>query len=135
MGENGIEKWVNVKKIHINKYYPLKDNYIGKKMSSKAFDIAILELEEDIDLAKYTPACLATLYDGTSFDGKDVTVVGWGRLKASLNPRPPFRPYTTNIPMEANLTIVENCQWHSSPGDLCAGTFNPGKGTCKVSFI
>ena len=126
---------VNVKKIHINKYYPLKDNYMGKKMSAKAFDIAIIELEKEIDLSKYTPACLATWYDGTSFDGKNVTVAGWGRLKASLSPHPPFLPYTTNKPYETNLTIVENCQWHSSPGDLCAGTYNPGKGTCKVSII
>ena len=44
------------------------------------YDICILELEEDLDLAICTPACLAKSDDDTttSFVGKMATIAGWG---------------------------------------------------------
>lgn len=39
-------------------------------------DIAILELAEEVDLATYTPACLAKTSDTTTFDGKTALVYG-----------------------------------------------------------
>ena len=39
-------------------------------------DIVILELAEEVDLATYTPACLAKSSDTTTFDGKTALVYG-----------------------------------------------------------
>ena len=39
-------------------------------------DIAVLELEEEVDLNVYTPACLAKTSDATTFDGKNALVYG-----------------------------------------------------------
>ena len=128
LGETGIEEWRNAKKIHIHSGYPFKDNYIGQKMTGQLFDIAILELELVIDLTKYTPACLATENDGTTFDGKDLTVVGWGRTK------PDMHSFFVNAPHETNLTVVENCQFMPGPWAFCFGLYNPGKGVCHVSL-
>ena len=41
-------------------------------------DISILELEEEVDLNVYTPACLAEAADFHTYDGKMVTAAGWG---------------------------------------------------------
>ena len=130
MGETGIEEWRDVKKIHIHKQYAFRDHYMYQKMTAKAFDIAILELEQEIDLTKFAPACLATINDGTTFDGKDVTAVGWGRSQPFIHQW----PIITNLPHEANLTVVENCQFHSGPWVFCVGQYNPGKGLCFVSL-
>ena len=39
-------------------------------------DIVIIELAEEVDLATYTPACLAKTSDTTTFDGKTALVYG-----------------------------------------------------------
>ena len=39
-------------------------------------DIAIIELAEEVDLAIYTPACLAKTADTTTFDGKNAWAYG-----------------------------------------------------------
>ena len=39
-------------------------------------DIVILELAEEVDLATYTPACLAKSSDTTTFDSKPALVYG-----------------------------------------------------------
>ena len=39
-------------------------------------DIAIIELAEEVDLAIYTPACLAKTSDTTTFDGKNAWAYG-----------------------------------------------------------
>ena len=41
-------------------------------------DISILELEEEVDLNVYTPACLAEAADFHTYDGKRVIAAGWG---------------------------------------------------------
>ena len=130
MGETGIEDWRDVKKIHMHSQYAFKDNYMYQKMTAKAFDIAILELEQEIDLTKFAPACLSTINDGTTFDAKDVTVVGWGRSQPFIHQW----PVITNKPHEANLTVEENCQSQSGPWVFCVGKYNPGKGLCFVSL-
>ena len=39
-------------------------------------DIAIIELAQEVDLATYTPACLAKTSDTNTFDGKNAWVYG-----------------------------------------------------------
>ena len=39
-------------------------------------DITVIELAQEVDLANYTPACLAKTSDSTTFDGKNAWVYG-----------------------------------------------------------
>ena len=41
-------------------------------------DITVLELDEEVDLDTFTPACLAQTANTTAFDGKTAQVYGWG---------------------------------------------------------
>ena len=41
-------------------------------------DIALLVLEEEVDIGIYTPVCLAQSSDTETFYGKDALVYGWG---------------------------------------------------------
>ena len=67
--ETGREKRVKIKSI--KKHYKWNQPTNG-------YDIAILELEEEVDLTKYTPACLAKLTEGTKYDGEKAVTAGWG---------------------------------------------------------
>ena len=53
-----------------------------------------------VDITVYPPACLAKPTDGTSFNGKSGTLVGWGQ-DAEF-------PYThePEVPMEVKLTVA-----------------------------
>ena len=135
VGETGIEEWRNIKKINIHPDYPIKKLYKGKTMKGYEYDIAILELTEVIDLEKFTPACLAKVSDGTTFDGEKVRVVGWGRI-----PHPFFGDIggvftKTARPYEVDLTVVENCKYWPEPSFMCAGFYDTGKATCSVSLV
>ena len=44
----------------------------------KINDITVLKLAEEVDLNVYTPACLATNEDESTFYGETVHVYGWG---------------------------------------------------------
>ena len=95
-------------------------------------DVAILELEEVLDLAMYTPACLARSSDATSFDGKKATIAGWG-----MSHEHPIPITYTNTPQELDLTVVPllsdgRCR-DNAPTDMCAGLDEWAKGGCSVS--
>ena len=49
--------------------------YFQKKLN-KFYDLALLELSEDVDLATFTPACLARASDLTTFDNKMALATG-----------------------------------------------------------
>ena len=87
-------KFVNVKAVTI---HPRYDGYIHH-----GYDISILELEEELDLAIYTPACLAKWDDDpSSFVGKMATIAGWGLVGEEIWPDP-FVPSEVAVPvMEA----------------------------------
>ena len=51
-------------------------NHENYDSSTKDNDIAIIELAEEVDLAIYTPACLAKTSDTTTFDGKNAWAYG-----------------------------------------------------------
>ena len=65
-GEEKITpKFVNIKTLTNHpSYNPLK--------IEDGYDITVLELEEELDLNVYTPACLAKTSDSTTFDGKTI---------------------------------------------------------------
>ena len=93
----------------------------------------------------FPPACLAKETDGTTFDGKKVTVVGWGYISQF-----PYIPHIrANAPYELNITIEENCLsgFTRAPNyfHMCAGRWSyldgpePDKywyyrSTCTVSW-
>ena len=77
-GETNIpRKRINVKRIinHPNYNQPMNAPWVGPDLGH---DISILELEEEVDLNVYTPACLAEAADFHTYDDKMVTAAGWG---------------------------------------------------------
>ena len=83
-------KFVNVKAVTI---HPRYDGYIHH-----GYDISILELDEELDLDTYTPACLAKSDDNTttSLVGKMATIAGWGN-----DPWPdPWVPSEVAVPVK-----------------------------------
>ena len=128
-GETNLPlKFVNVKTI-IN--HPEYDQQIGQEhVIGDGFDITILELEEEVDLEVYTPACLAESSDDTAFDNKTATAAGWGYLVNG-------GPYPDQIvPHEVDLPVLAaaDCR-HSKnhPSLICAGFEEGGKDSCSVS--
>ena len=124
-GETGLEQFVNVKKINIHDGY---QQVIGEKAWKGSYDFAIIELDTDVPIETYTPACIARATDGTTFDGKNLTMAGWGLL--SDYPQEPH--ITTNVPYEVNVTVAENCQQNPRPTEMCVGLYTIGKGSCLV---
>ena len=127
-GETGLEQFVNVKKINIHDGY---QQVIGEKAWKGSYDFAILELDTDVPIETYTPACIARATDGTTFDGKNLTMAGWGLL--SDYPQEPH--ITTNVPYEVNVTVAENCQQNPRPTEMCVGLYTIGKGSCLVRLL
>ena len=92
------------------------------------YDIALLELAEEVDINTYTPICLAQNYDTDTFNGKIAQVYGWG---VTSN-------YTTSDKLlEVSVPVVTNTQCSSSmgpieDGQICAGG-EAGKDNCRVT--
>ena len=63
-----------VSKIIVNENFT-KAEKIQKKLN-KFYDLALLELSEDVDLSTFTPACLARASDLTTFDNKMALATG-----------------------------------------------------------
>ena len=116
------EKFINVVNITFHPAY--NQTFNATSVTRKGYDIAILELKETLDLNVYTPACLAKVTDRTTFDGKNATVAGWGRIDKDGTRPDPFAP------REVNVTVLssDDCPppaRHTS--ELCAT-----KGACYV---
>ena len=98
------------------------------------FDISILELEEELDLSVYTPACMATSTDATTFDGNIATVAGWGSIRdpdpAGPFPPDPFVPHEVDIPVIASAECKHS---RSEPSIICAGIREGGRDSCQVN--
>ena len=79
-----VARFINVAHIHRHPEW-LKDP--ERRWSEDAqleeirYDIAILELAEEVDLNILTPACLPKRNSFAKFDGKLANVVGWGKTK------------------------------------------------------
>ena len=88
------------------------------------YDIAIYELNEEVDLKIYTPACLAK--KGENFIGQTATAAGWGLTSDDPSAIKPCVPHEVQ-------TLVREC---SKPGRkgaplVCYGDEN-GEGTRSV---
>ena len=60
-----------------------------KKKMGKVYDLALLELSEDVDLKTFSPACLARSSDLTTFDNKMALATGTMLTEtASFSPTP-----------------------------------------------
>ena len=77
INETGNEKHVKVKSVrkHRNWHQRIPGQSAAK---TNGYDIAILELEEEVDLTIHTPACLAKQTEGTKYDGEKAVTAGWG---------------------------------------------------------
>ena len=92
-------------------------------------DIAVLELEEEVDINIYPPACLAQTSDTDTFNGKMAQVYGWGRVSTNGT-------FSDKL-LEVSVPVVNNTQCASSMGnirlgEICAGG-EDGKDSCKVT--
>ena len=128
-------RFINVEKIHVH------DRWTGNVHGG--FDVALLEMTEDVDLTKYTPVCLAKVTSTTKFDGKTAKAVGWGYYEQF-----PFKD-TPHTPFEVDLKVgtkqscqskyqvsmcadVNECQWQVVNGKPECATL---KGICMVRGI
>ena len=84
------------------------------------YDIAILELNEEVDLKIYTPACLAK--KGDNFSGQTAIAAGWGFLDTE-------ETISTEVPHEVQMPVGE-CR-SQNPLLVCADVVN-GKEPQKV---
>ena len=120
------------------------ENYAGSPTWD--YDIAIIELAEEVDLTIYTPACMAKASDTTTFDGKNawvygetvvllspITVImmsgqGWGRTSSGGT--------LSDVLLEVEVPVVTNAQCGTTMSGitdsmLCAGG-EAGKDGCQV---
>ena len=79
-------------------------------------DIALLKLAEDVDLATYTPACLAPR--DTNYAGKTASLYGWGKTKDEARPSNAGCPQYDLSPVlkETTQTIITNSECNQSSG-------------------
>ena len=102
-------------------------------------NIAILELEEEVDLNVYATACIATEADATTFDGETATVVGWGSTEPIAVGVPPSQDpqdYPT-VPHEVDVPVIpaDSCIFNGNTAPnsiICTGSEDGGKGPCYV---
>ena len=144
-GETSLTpKFVNVVKITNHPDY--NQNIVD------GYDISILQLEEELALDVYTPACLEKNMDDSLFSGPGNwtgTVAGWGYLEEARWLWPwPTPPNKTSVPHEVDLPIMPaaDCKWShrcwpfwpfctSVPSIICAAYPEGGKDTCQVQHI
>ena len=69
-------------------------------------DIAIMELDDAVDLMTHSPACLPFGDNMDTFDGKIATIAGWGLLDSG-------NTNTPNVPYEVDIPVIpaEDCKW------------------------
>ena len=97
------EKRISVQRIIVHEsYHP----------DTKAYDIALLEISESVDLGVYTPACLASDMYGHTFDGKVAQVTSWDLAAMTL--------FTMDAPIVTNNNCLEIMNMTITPGMVCA---------------
>ena len=146
LNETGREKRLTVKKIKRHPKYE-KHQIIPGPTLNNGYDIAILELWDDVDLTQYTPACLAKQTEGTRFNGERAVAYGWGKTaNPDVNhPRPtaPNEPYEVEMKVGSSscIQLAEERKNEAmfimaqKPRIMCAGPDIDGEaGTCGVSI-
>ena len=119
-GESSLEFKVAVSKVMGHEDY--HDDTINN-------DIAVLEMAEELDLTRYTPACLPRFSTSDeTFARVTAKVYGWGATKEG--------GFIHHTLMEVDVPVVSNDECSQSmpdltPGKLCAGG-QAGKDACTV---
>ena len=130
--------FINVESIHRhNKWSKTNPNV------HNGYDVALLELTEDVDLSRYKPVCLAK--SGANFDYKIAKAVGWGYIKEYPLKVIPNAPFAVDLQVVdkvhcqrqspvKNLATrlcanVNHCQWEILNGKPVCGFL---KGICMV---
>ena len=121
--ETIIEKTIGIANIFNHENFSTEDD--GTFIN----DISLLELEEEVDINIYTPACLAQTSDTNTFNGKTAQVYGWGSLWCDGH-------FPEKL-MEVSVPVVTNIQCATSmypreEGQICAGG-EDGKDSCQVT--
>ena len=128
----GLEaRFINVKRIIA--HHDWDPSGVGQ--TQKGYDIALLELEEELDLSEYTPACLAKADSATKFDGKTAKAYGWGKTSQISWNLHPAEPY------EVDLVVASKRQCKQGIGSIlgiyktimCASVGRLEKSVCSVS--
>ena len=128
----GLEaRFINVKRIIA--HHDWDPSGVGQ--TQKGYDIALLELEEELDLSEYTPACLAKADSATKFDGKTAKAYGWGKTSQISWNLHPAEPY------EVDLVVASKRQCKQGIGSIlgiyktimCASAGRLEKSVCSVS--
>ena len=97
------EKRISVQRIIVHEsYHP----------NTRAYDIALLEISEAVDLGVYTPACLASDMYGHTFDGEMAQVTSWNSAAMTL--------FTMDAPVVTNVKCSETMNMIITPGMVCA---------------
>ena len=129
-GDTVLEKFMQVESIF--RHPDFKQKLGDFSAITKGNDIAILKLMTKLPLGNqgmtYTPACLPKETDNTIFDGKKITVAGWGLISES----PKFYPW---VPHEVEVTVASYSSWagESLPSMLWTVKHQePNKGSCTV---
>ena len=121
----------------------------GKGPFEPAYDSAVMELAEEIDLNTYTPACMARRIDDTTFDGKMATIAGWGIISSGREGAPDltFTPYEVQVQVNTQeqcsakvggrAMLMHNRENHNN-NMMCAGVNENGgrnlPASCRVNF-
>ena len=91
-------------------------------------DIAVLELAKEVDIEKYTPACLAKSTD-SDYAGELAKVYGWGAtVEGSKEGHHTLQE--VDVPVVSNAKCSQAMSHHITPGKLCAGG-QLGKDACQ----
>merc|ERR1711988_1227865 len=106
--ETKLEKTFNLRKVIVHEQF-------GHE--GVMHDIALVELDEEVDLSVYTPVCLPRR--GQSFDNKPAVAIGWGATKYGGRPNP--------VLLGAKLTVRPN----SKPGYVRTDNGKENRGVCK----
>ena len=102
INETGKERHIKVKTIRKHRNWH-QDIPGQSAVKTNGYDIAILELEEEVDLTEHTPACLAKLTEGTRYNGERAVTYGWGLTANPVFGQPVKYP---NEPSEAVSTTI-----------------------------
>ena len=137
-----LSKFIAIKSKVEHPRYQHNDN--GNGPFKPAYDSAVMELAEEVDINTYTPACLARSGDDTTYDGLMATIAGWGQTSNPRGGRPgqTFTPYEVEVKVNtrercAKRGNILNYRENHNNNMMCVGV-NEARGTnlpasCRVS--
>ena len=134
-GETTLER-LGLRLLKIHRHNNFKQVIGAKSATGSGWDIAILELKNELPLGTYTPACLPKLSDTSKFYGKTITVAGWGK-DHEVPDSYPSTPKEVQLKIATSTDASDSCEYKGSklmakiPSMICSvSTLARGKGHC-----